>query len=99
MPRFAVREAEEALASIVGAVSAHRTIELLRRKKPLQLEEFVGLLGNTSRDIQFSHDLLQVTLETVPQGISVVDAEHNLVAWNQRHSKEIGRASGRGKML
>ena len=87
MPRFAVKEAEEALASIVGAVSAHRTIELLRRKKPLQLEEFVGLLGNTSRDIQFSHDLLQVTLETVPQGISVVDAELNLVAWNQRYSE------------
>lgn len=85
MPRFAVKEAEEALASIVGAVSAHRTIELLRRKKPLQLEEFVGLLGNTSRDIQFSQDLLQVTLETVPQGISVVDAELNLVAWNQRY--------------
>ncbi|MBD2858927.1 PAS domain-containing hybrid sensor histidine kinase/response regulator [Spongiibacter sp. KMU-158] len=85
VPRFVLKETEEALSSIVGAVSAHRTLELLQHRKPLKLDDFVELIGNSSRQIQFGQDLLQVTLETIPQGISVVDANLNLVAWNQRY--------------
>ena len=85
VPRFVVKDVEESLASIVGAVSAHRTLELLAKRRPLDIDEFVSLIGNTSRQIQFGQDLLQITLETVPQGISVVDANLNLVAWNQRY--------------
>jgi Na+/proline symporter/signal transduction histidine kinase/CheY-like chemotaxis protein len=84
-PRFVVKEVEAALAAIVGAVSAHRTLDLLQRKKPLQLDEFVLLIGDSSKQLQFGQDLLQITLETVPQGISVVDANLDLVAWNGRY--------------
>lgn len=90
VPRFIVKEAEEALAAIIGAVSAHRTIDLLRSKKPLDMEEFVALIGTTSRDIKFGQDLLQITLETIPQGLSVVDANLDLVAWNHRYVELFG---------
>lgn len=82
-PRFVVQTVEERLASIIGAVSAHRSIELLRKKQPLKLEDFVSLVGGSSRQLRFSQELLQTTLETIPQGISVVDEELKLVAWNK----------------
>lgn len=85
LPRFVVKDIEEALAGLIGAVSAHRTIELLRSKRSLEVEEFVTLIGSTSRDIKFGQDLLQITLETIPQGVSVVDENLNLVAWNRRY--------------
>jgi Na+/proline symporter/signal transduction histidine kinase len=90
VPRFVVKEVESALAAIVGAVSAHRTLDLLQRKKPLQLDEFVLLIGDSSKQLQFGQNLLQITLETVPQGISVVDANLDLVAWNSRYIELFG---------
>jgi Na+/proline symporter/CheY-like chemotaxis protein len=90
VPRFVVKDVEEALAAIVGAVSAHRTLDLLQRKKPLQLDEFVLLIGDSSKQLQFGQDLLQITLETIPQGISVVDANLDLVAWNSRYVELFG---------
>lgn len=84
-PKFTVQEIESDLAAIIGAVSAHRSMELLSAQKPLQLQDFVSLVGGTSRQIQFSQTLLQTTLETIPQGISVVDKDLHLVAWNQQY--------------
>lgn len=84
-PRFVVREVESALAAIIGAVSAHRSIELLRKQQPLPIEDFARLMGGSSRQMQFSQELLQITLETIPQGISVVDHDMQLVAWNTRY--------------
>ncbi len=84
-PKFAVQEIESDLAAIIGAASAHRAMELLAAQKPLQLQDFVSLVGGTSRQIQFSQTLLQTTLETIPQGISVVDKDLKLVAWNQHY--------------
>lgn len=86
-PRFILRKVESALAAIVGAVSAHKTMELLRRQQPLQLEDLVSLVGNTSRQVQFGQELLQTTLETIPQGVSVVDHNLQLVAWNSRYEE------------
>jgi len=82
-PRFVVRSIEGDLAAIIGAVSAHRAMQLLARQQPLQLEDFVSLVGGSSRQIQFSQTLLQTTLESIPQGICVVDKDLKLVAWNQ----------------
>lgn len=86
-PRFALQSIESDLAAIIGAVSAHRAMQLLAKQKPLQLEDFVSLVGGSSRQIQFSQTLLQTTLETIPQGISVVDKDLKLVAWNQHYQE------------
>ncbi|MCG8668792.1 MAG: PAS-domain containing protein [Pseudomonadales bacterium] len=86
-PRFVVNEVEAKLSSIIGAVSAHRAIELLRKQKPLDMEDMASLMGGTSRQLQFSQSLLQTTLENIPQGISVVDEDLNLVAWNSQYER------------
>lgn len=86
-PRFVVATIESDLAAIIGAVSAHRAMQLLISQQPLQLQDFVSLVGGSSRQLQFSQTLLQTTLETIPQGISVVDKDLQLVAWNQQYQK------------
>ncbi len=86
-PRFVVREAEIILAGIVGSATAHRVIDLLRRNRPLQLEDIARLVDGTSQKLRFSQRLLQTTVETVSQGISVVDAELRLVAWNTHYRR------------
>jgi signal transduction histidine kinase/ActR/RegA family two-component response regulator len=76
---------ESDLAAIIGSVSARRAIKLLEGKKPLFLQDFVSLVSGSSRQIQFSQTLLQTTLDTIPQGISVVDKDLKLVVWNQQY--------------
>lgn len=87
-PRFAVQEAESILAGIVGSATAHQVMDLLRVNRPFQLEDIARLVDGTSQKLRFSQELLQTTVETVGQGISVVDAELRLVAWN-RHYLEL----------
>ena len=86
-PRFVVSEVEQKLASFIGAVSAHRATDMLRKQKLLQVEDLATLMGPTSRQLQFSQNLLQTTLENIPQGISVVDENLKLVAWNGQYER------------
>lgn len=83
--RYTVRVTESKLGSVIGAASAHRAIRLLERQTPLQMEDIVDLMGGTSEQLQFSRHLLQTTLENIPQGISVVDRNLVLVAWNSQY--------------
>ena len=87
VPRFVVQDVETSLARIIGAVSSHRVIELLRRQEPMQIEDFVSFIGGSNRVARFSQDLLQTTLENMPQGISVVDKDLNLMAWNKQYER------------
>lgn len=84
-PNFVIGAIEHELGSIIGAVSAHKAMALLSSEQPLKLQDFVSLVSGSSKQIQFSQTLLQTTLETIPQGISVVDKDLKLVAWNQQY--------------
>lgn len=86
-PHFVVTAIEGNLAAIIGSVSASKAISLLIGKQPLHLQDFVSLVSGSSRQIQFSKTLLQTTLDTIPQGISVVDKDLKLVVWNQQYQK------------
>lgn len=86
-PRYVVQTVESQLASIIGAASAHRAIALLERQAPLQMEDLAQLMEGTSQHLQFSRHLLQTTLENLPQGISVVDRNLRLVAWNVQYER------------
>lgn len=86
-PRFVVQSVESNLAAVMGAISAHRAVALLARQQPLHLDDLVSLVSGSSRHMQFSQSLLQTTLENIPQGISVVDDQLRLVAWNQKYQE------------
>lgn len=86
-PLFVVQEIEAKLSGLVGAASAQRALKLLEAAEPLQFSHVAEIVGGTSQQLQFNLDLLQVTVETMSQGISVVDADLNMVAWNQRYQE------------
>lgn len=85
-PQFVVQKVEGVMASILGAATAQRSMKLLSRDRPLKLQDFAELVDNASQQLRFSQDLLQTTVETVSQGICVVDAELCLVAWNDQYA-------------
>jgi Na+/proline symporter/CheY-like chemotaxis protein len=73
------------LASVVGASSAQRLVDAAVAGREVPLEDVVSIVGGASQALEFSRELLQSTLENVSQGISVVDSELRLVAWNRRY--------------
>jgi len=83
-PRL-VRIVEHGLAGALGASSARLVMASMLRGRDMQLEEVVRLLDETSHEIHFNRELLRAALEHLAQGVSVVDAELRLVAWNRRY--------------
>ncbi|WP_237061955.1 hybrid sensor histidine kinase/response regulator [Microbulbifer zhoushanensis] len=71
---------EKILAGIVGSTSARRLV-----RQPLGSEDGAQTLEQASAIYQFGRGLLQSSIDNIDQGISVVDANLNLVAWNRRY--------------
>jgi len=76
---------ERLLAGAIGAASARRMLTSALRGTGLDLSEAALLLDETSQALRFSRDLIAVTFDNMSQGISVVDAELRIVAWNRRY--------------
>ncbi len=76
---------QKLLASVVGASSAQRLVDAAVAGREVPLEDVVSIVGGASQALEFSRELLQASLENVSQGISVVDADLKLVAWNRRY--------------
>ena len=79
------RYTERLLVGALGAASARLILASTLRGRDMQPEDVVRLLDETSHAIQFNRELLRAALEHLPQGISVVDKELRLVAWNRRY--------------
>ncbi|WP_237067736.1 hybrid sensor histidine kinase/response regulator [Microbulbifer guangxiensis] len=71
---------EKILAGIVGSTSARR---LVRQHNSAEVSP--QTLEQASAIYQFGRGLLQSSIDNIDQGISVVDANLNLVAWNRRY--------------
>jgi Na+/proline symporter/signal transduction histidine kinase len=76
---------ERLLAGAIGAASARRMLTSALRGTGLDLSEAAMLLDETSQELRFSRELIAVTFENMSQGISVVDANFCIVAWNRRY--------------
>ena len=76
---------ERLLAGAIGGGSARRVLTTALRGTGLDLGEVVSLLDETSQALRFNRELLGTTLEHISQGVSVVDADMRLVAWNRRY--------------
>jgi PAS domain S-box-containing protein len=76
---------ERVLGGSIGASSARIVLTHALKRKGLDVDEVAELLDETSQELRFSRQLLAATMENVTQGISVVDADMNLVAWNHRY--------------
>ncbi len=82
-----VRYCERLLAGVLGASSARVVMAAMLRGRDMQVEDVIRLLDETSHVIQFSRELTQAALEHLSQGVSVVDRDLRLVAWNRRYAE------------
>ncbi|MFI4891450.1 MAG: NahK/ErcS family hybrid sensor histidine kinase/response regulator [Steroidobacterales bacterium] len=83
--RGALQHVERVLAGSIGPSSARIVLIHALKRKGLDVDEVAELLDETSQELRFSRQLLAATMENITQGISVVDADMNLVAWNHRY--------------
>jgi PAS domain S-box-containing protein len=85
---------ERVLAGSIGASSARVVLMHALKRKGLEIDEVADLLDETSQELRFSRQLLQATMENVTQGISVVDSQMRIVAWNRRYLDLLGYPNG-----
>lgn len=78
---------ERLLASAIGAASARLTLTTALRGSGMELGEVVSLLDEASHALRFNREVMTTTIENMPQGVSVVDAQMRLVAWNARYQQ------------
>jgi len=83
--RALVQHTERVLAGAIGAASARRMLTSALRGTGLDLSEAATLLDEASQELRFNRELLAVTFDNMVQGISVVDSELRIVAWNRRY--------------
>lgn len=83
--RALIQYTERLLASAVGAANARRILIGALSGSGLDIAEVMALMDEASQELRFNRELLSTTLENVSQGISVVDAQMRLVAWNRRY--------------
>lgn len=77
--------AERRLAGVVGSASARLMLASGLRQRDLAIEDMVRLIDRTADAVQFNRSVLQAALENIDQGISVIDQDLRLVAWNTRY--------------
>ncbi len=82
VPRFVINQTESVLASMIGASSAHKALEQLESFQQLAYHDLATMVSDASRLNTFNRELLQTTVESLVHGVSVVDEELRVVAWN-----------------
>ena len=81
----AARAAERLIAGVIGAPSARKIVASSIAGSAIDVSDVVRLLDQRGRSLRFSRTLLSATLETIDPGVSVIDADLRLVAWNPRY--------------
>ncbi len=91
---------ERALSAVLGSASARVLLDAARREQGSSdphapdLDTVAAIVGEASQDLRFNQRLLEAALENMSQGISVVDADLRLVAWNRRYEELFGYPAG-----
>jgi Na+/proline symporter/signal transduction histidine kinase/CheY-like chemotaxis protein len=79
------RAVERLIAGVVGGPSARTIMASALSGTALRVDDVARMLDETGQSLQFSRGLLAATLENIDPGVSVVDRDLRLVAWNSRY--------------
>ncbi|WP_342650839.1 NahK/ErcS family hybrid sensor histidine kinase/response regulator [Pseudomonas sp. REB1044] len=80
-----IEHTERLLAGVLGSSSTRAVVKAAIEGRDMQLEDVVRIADEASEVLQFNRALLQGAIENINQGISVVDQNLHLVAWNRRY--------------
>lgn len=74
------------LSSVIGTSSASLVMHSVLEGRDMPLDDLVDLIDEASSKILTSQQLMQSAIEHASEGMSVIDQNHNLMAWNQRYA-------------
>jgi len=81
-----LQHTENTLAMVMGASSARLVLSSALDGRDIALDELAVLVEDASSERQqFSQNLLQSAIENASEGISIVDEDLKLVAWNKKY--------------
>ena len=73
------------LSSVLGSASTNMVMKAVTTQQSMPLQDVVNIVDEANKLFQFNRELLQAGVENIEQGISVIDADMRLVAWNKRY--------------
>ena len=85
---------ERLLAGAIGSASARVVLKMALEGRNIKLDDFVSIVDEASTVFKYNRDLLQSSMDNVSQGISVVDHNLRMVAWNKSYEEILGYPDG-----
>lgn len=79
------RLAERLIAGVIGGPSARQIMASALSGARLGVADIARLLDQSAQSLHFSKGLLAATLENIDPGVSVIDRNLRLMAWNSRY--------------
>ncbi|TYC90841.1 PAS-domain containing protein [Novosphingobium sp. BW1] len=92
--RRTAHRAQALIGEVVGAASARTLVASALASGQMSIADVTRLLDEGGQSLRFSRQLLAATFENIDAGISVVDAELNLIAWNSRYEEILEYPAG-----
>lgn len=89
VPAAVEAQVERELSAVLGSASA-RLLLNAARSESRELDTVAAIVGEASADLRFNQRVLEAALRNMSQGISVIDREQRLVAWNPRYAQLFG---------
>ncbi len=89
VPTLVEARVERELSAVLGAASARLLLDAARRESS-ELAAVAAIVSEASQDLRFSQQVLQAALQNMSQGISVIDRDQRLVAWNRPYARMFG---------
>ena len=80
------RAVERTLTGAVGPTSARSVIALAFSGAERNASEVSQMLDEAAQAVHFSRDLLQTTLDSLDNGVGLIDRDNRLIAWNARYA-------------
>ncbi len=78
------------LSSVLGSASTSMVMKAVTTQQTMPLQDVVNIVDEANKLFQFNRELLQAGVENIEQGISVIDADMRIVAWNKRYIELLG---------
>ena len=80
---------ERELSAVLGTASARLLLDAARGEDR-ELATVAAIVSEAAQDLRFNQQVLQAALQNMSQGISVIDRDQRLVAWNRPYARMFG---------
>lgn len=86
------------LSGVLGSASTRMVMKAAsihqQHDEEIPLEDVISIVDEASQLFEFNRELLQAGVENIEQGISVIDSDMRLVAWNKRYIELLAYPQG-----